>query len=391
MKRFEVTIGLLVFGLLYPYPTYADQVILDDLIVDGSACVGINCVNGESFGFDTIRIKEDNLRIRAQDTSRTLSFPTRDWQITFNDSSNGGANKFSIDDIDGGRTPFTIEANAPSHSLYVGNGGRIGFGTSTPVASAHFKFGNTPTVRLEQDGSEGFTPQTWDLAGNEANFFIRDATNGSNLVFRILPRAPANSLYIKDNGNIGFGTASPESSVHVLRTDGSAQLLIEETSSTASARTLLQMENNGSVRLSMVNTAMVAGVGTWNLDVRETGDFVISGVGTGGNELLIEENGDVTIRGSLTTAGNNYPDYVFEPEYDLMPLSELGKYIEAHEHLPGIPTDEDVKQNGGVNMSELQLKLLEKVEELTLYTINQEKRITALQQQLEVLHSASHN
>ncbi len=42
-------------------------------------------------------------------------------------------------------------------------------------------------------------------------------------------------------------------------------------------------------------------------------------------------------------------------------------------------------------MSELQLKLLEKVEELTLYTINQEKRITALQQQLEVLHSASHN
>ncbi|MDH3745967.1 MAG: hypothetical protein OES47_12775, partial [Acidobacteriota bacterium] len=76
----------------------ADQVILDDLIVDGSACIGQDCVNGESFGFDTIRIKENNLRIKAQDTSSSASFPTRDWQITFNDSSNGGQNKFSIDD-----------------------------------------------------------------------------------------------------------------------------------------------------------------------------------------------------------------------------------------------------------------------------------------------------
>ncbi|MCP5054538.1 MAG: hypothetical protein GY940_45640, partial [bacterium] len=158
-----------------------DQVILDDLIVDGSACIGQDCVNGESFGFDTIRLKENNLRIRAVDTSSTSSFPTNDWQITFNDSSNGGANKFSIDDIDGGRTPFTIEAGAPSHSLYVDDGGRIGLGTSTPVADIHVKSGNTPTLRLEQDGSSGFTPQTWDVAGNEANFFIRDATNGSTL------------------------------------------------------------------------------------------------------------------------------------------------------------------------------------------------------------------
>ena len=105
-----------------------DQVILDDLIVDGSACIGFDCVNGESFGFDTIRIKENNLRIRAMDTSSTASFPTNDWQITFNDSSNGGQNKFSIDDIDGGRTPFTIEAGAPSHSLYVDDGGRLGLG-----------------------------------------------------------------------------------------------------------------------------------------------------------------------------------------------------------------------------------------------------------------------
>jgi hypothetical protein len=197
-------------------PIAKDQVILDDLIVDGSICVGFDCVNGESFGFDTLRLKENNLRIRAVDTSNTASFPTRDWQITFNETSNGGANKFSIDDIDGGRTPFTIEAGAPSHSLYVDDGGRIGFGTSTPVVELHVKDGDTPTLRLEQDGSSGFTAQTWDLAGNETNFFIRDVTNGSTLPFRIRPGAPTSSIDVAGDGDVGIGTSSPKAPLHVL-------------------------------------------------------------------------------------------------------------------------------------------------------------------------------
>jgi hypothetical protein len=192
-----------------------DQVILDDLIVDGSICVGFDCINGESFGFDTLRLKENNLRIKFQDTSTSATFPSNDWQITANDSTNGGANKFSIDDIDGGRTPFTIEAGAPSNSLYVDDGGRLGFGTSTPVAQLHVKDGNTPTLRLEQDGSSGFTAQTWDIAGNEANFFIRDATNGSTLPFRIIPGAPSNSVYIDSIGRVGFGTNAPGFPLHI--------------------------------------------------------------------------------------------------------------------------------------------------------------------------------
>ena len=51
-------------------------------------------------------------------------------------------------------------------------------GTSTPVVELHIVNGDSPTVRLEQDGSSGFTPQTWDMAGNETNWFVRDATNG---------------------------------------------------------------------------------------------------------------------------------------------------------------------------------------------------------------------
>ncbi|MCP3958144.1 MAG: tail fiber domain-containing protein [bacterium] len=225
---FSIANGGLVDRNVVEGGTNKDQVILDDLIVDGSACVGMDCVNGESFGFDTLRLKENNLRVRAVDTSSTSSFPSRDWQITFNDSSNGGANKFSIDDIDGGRTPFTIEAGAPSHSLYVDDGGRIGFGTSTPVADLHVKSGNTPTLRLEQDGSSGFTAQTWDVAGNEAGFFIRDATNGSTLPFRIIPGADSQALVIGANGNVGIGAdTTPEEALEIRRTSGNARMILD--------------------------------------------------------------------------------------------------------------------------------------------------------------------
>ena len=211
-----------------------DQVILDDLIVDGSACIGQDCANGESFGFDTLRLKENNLRIKFQDTSNSGSFPSNDWQITANDSSNGGANKFSIDDIDGGRTPFTIEAGAPSNSLYVDDGGRVGFGTATPVVELHVKDGDTPTLRLEQDGSSGFTAQTWDVAGNETNFFVRDATNGSKIPFKIIPTAPTNSLYVAADGSIGLGTASPGFPVHLLTNSSTNAAIVAQRTSGAS-------------------------------------------------------------------------------------------------------------------------------------------------------------
>ncbi|OEG74519.1 hypothetical protein BEL05_18965 [Shewanella colwelliana] len=225
----KLTLAIAVLPLALSANLYADVVHLDDVIIDGSACIGQDCVNGESFGFDTIRLKENNLRIKFQDTSNSASFPSNDWQITANDSSNGGANKFSIDDIDGGRTPFTLEAGAPSHSLYVDDGGRIGLGTNAPVVNVHVKEGNTPTMRLEQDGSSGFTPQTWDVAGNETNFFVRDATNGSKLPFKIRPGAPTNSLYIDTDGDIGLGDATPDAALDIesgdlLLTDGQATI-----------------------------------------------------------------------------------------------------------------------------------------------------------------------
>jgi len=192
-----------------------DYIIGDELIVYYSTCIGNSCVNGESFGYDTLKLKENNLRIKFDDASTAGSYPNNDWQLTANDSTNGGANKFSIDDITHSKTPFTILANAPNNSIYVNSSGNFGLGTSSPVKDVHSVSGDTPTLRLEQNGSSGFAPQTWDIAGNETNFFIRDETNGSQLPFKISPGASSNSFVINSSGNIGLGTRLPSASLHI--------------------------------------------------------------------------------------------------------------------------------------------------------------------------------
>jgi hypothetical protein len=192
-----------------------DQVFFDDLIVFGSACVGQDCVNGENFGFDTGRYRENNLRIHFFDTSNSASFPTNDWRIVINDSSNGGANYFAVEDSDASRQVFRIEAGAQANAIYARNNS-VGLGTSSPIVELHITDGDSPTIRLEQDGSSGFTPQTWDVAGNESNFFVRDVTNGSSLAFRIKPGSGTDdALYIDSDGDIGMGTDSPKADLHI--------------------------------------------------------------------------------------------------------------------------------------------------------------------------------
>lgn len=187
-----------------------------DGIIRDSACIGRDCPDSPSFGSDTLRLQENNLRIHFEDTS-TGTFPANDWRLTANSSVNGEASYFSIDDATAGRSLLYLAAGAQANAIYA-TGNRVGFGTNQPATELHVVDGDSPTLRLAQDGSSGFTSQTWDLAGNETNFFVRDATNGSTLPFRIRGGAPTSALDIEASGRIGMGTASPSAAVHVRRT-----------------------------------------------------------------------------------------------------------------------------------------------------------------------------
>lgn len=209
-------LAVLQAGLLLGSPgARADQVILDDLIVDGSECVGFDCVNGESFGFDTLRLKENNLRIRFQDTSSSASFPTNDWMIVINDSANGGANRFSIEDPDGAVTPFTILAGAKDDALHVSDRG-LGLGTNLPGRAIHVVVGDTPALRLDQSTALGWPAQVWDVGGNEAFFFVRDG-NGNTTPLRILPGSDDATLVINPGGGVTVSGALTQGSSRAIK------------------------------------------------------------------------------------------------------------------------------------------------------------------------------
>ena len=208
-----------------------DVVHADDVIITGSLCVGFDCLTdgSENFGFDTLKLKENNLRLFFDDTSNTAAFPANDWRIIANDSNSGGGNYLAIEDSTSAKTPFKIEAGARTSALYVNSSGRVGLGTSTPSVNLHIVNGDTPTTRLDQNSSSGWTPQVWDLAGNESNFFIRDVTGGSKLPFRIQPGTPSNTLALKSDGKVGIGTWSPGYPMELAATGQNASFVCNRT------------------------------------------------------------------------------------------------------------------------------------------------------------------
>lgn len=322
------------------------QVFVTDLVVQGSTCTGFDCVNGESFGFDTFRMKENNLRIHFNDTSNSGSFPTADWRIVANDTSNGGANYLAFEDSDSGTYPFRVLQGAGNHALYVDAQGDVGLNTSNPIVELHIADGDTPTMRLEQTGASGWTPQTWDVAGNETNFFIRDVTNGSELPFKIRPGADDNSIYIDTDSQVGIGTSSVNARFHIrtsaneplmrienvrtgvvngnanplyitsesligigtdapeddfhLKTEG-AHAIYEDSTGTLADRNVFTLRNFGGSRLEINNTNLSK---TWQISNPNNRDFLqFTFIGSGVAEMSIDENGDLEIARNIQAGG----------------------------------------------------------------------------------------
>ena len=202
----------------------ADQVISQDLIVTGRLCSGGGCANGEPFNASSLRLKGDDLRLDFLDTS-VSSRPHRDWRIEANAPAAGGAWYLAFKDLGeeatgvaGGTPILQLFAGAPANSLVVRANGRVGMGTASPGKDLHIVNGSSPTIRLHQNTSESRALRVWDIGGNELGFFVNDVVGATTkTVLGLAAGAPAGSLLVAPNGNVGIGVA-PTARLHTLGT-----------------------------------------------------------------------------------------------------------------------------------------------------------------------------
>jgi hypothetical protein len=349
---------------LAPSVTQADQVVNDDLIVTRSGCVGVACANGEDFQSGTVELKLKSTRptLYFEDTSTNVGV-TRDWWIETL------SNDLRVTDEDFDRFIFSDE-------------GFFGVGGISPATELHVVGGDTPTLRLEQDTSEGNRFFRWDIAGNEANFFVRD-TGAGTLPFRIKPAAPTNSFYIREDGDIGMGTAKPAGKLHIRANQprNVPNLVLDSPNNSGRAEIWFQdgrtQVDNDALRLQL------------------NGDnFNISFNGTGGTELRVAKSGDVSVmrgdllvpNGGVTVGGQglNVPDYVFAPDYELMPLDEVADFVAEHSHLPHVPSASEVRE-GGLDMVQMQLAMLRTIEEQMLHILSLEAELNVLRDEVKAL------
>ncbi|MFC1226709.1 hypothetical protein ACFE6N_23095 [Pedobacter sp. BG31] len=228
---------------------------------------------------------------------------------------------------------------------------------------------------------------------------------------------------ISDNGNVGIGSTSP-----MAKLDVAGNMLLQSALNNSSPRPSLSTQplsgeirsysqsgyayNDGLLRLSAGAGTTPAIMSYIDISSYSTIPDMDQNIvfGTAGQEKMrIHKNGNIGIGTAnptdmLTVAGkigareikvstNAGADFVFEPGYKLADLSEVECFVKANKHLPEIPAAKEMIENG-VSLGELNIKLLQKVEELTLYLIEQDKKIDALIKRVDLLEtnkSKKHN
>jgi hypothetical protein len=202
-------------------------------------------------------------------------------------------------------------------------------------------------------------------------------------------------------GNIGFGTQEPTQAIDVERIAAPARFqLTAYTDEATEAPQYIQRRARGNknfpgaiqsgdnlglfsfrghngTQMTGSRVAITAqAAGNWSAGSNPTRlTFGTTPVGSTVVQTVMEitSQGTVKINGSTL----NVPDYVFEDDYALLPLDELQTFISANGHLPGIAAADEVNTNG-LDVAGTQMGLLEKVEELTLYTLQQHEQLKQL-------------
>ncbi|WP_418498948.1 hypothetical protein [Flagellimonas sp.] len=266
--------------------------------------------------------------------------------------------------------------------------GNTGIGTTNPnqklevnaIGSTHALFKGSfsgiqgiQVERMSGDNIRLVTNYAGFGGGLESTSKLRFAVDGNDV------NSP--SMIINELGRVGIGTTSPEA---LLDVEGSLSIL------NGAERLLWSSKHVGASdhRSYLAPRMNDDSAWDWNQEFGYhffhrawyfNGDV---GIGTATPDAKLAVKGNIhaeEVKVDLSVPG---PDYVFKEGYDLKSLEEVQNHIKEHGHLPNIPSAKEMEANG-IQLGEMNMKLLEKIEELTLYTLSQEKKLIKVNEKME--------
>jgi hypothetical protein len=265
----------------------------------------------------------------------------------------------------------------------------IGVGTTTPadkltVQTATYNFGLSHTDGTVTVGTYIGYGMGW--LGTKSNHPLAFFTNNSN-----------QQMTITTNGNVGIGTITPDYrlnvSSNIVQSNTNTDLL------KLTGQNPVMVFSNGTTDFGYIKAwtyqpyapftnGLLIGSSPGNPIFFSTNNYSLSmivadngnvGIGTANPTYKLSVNDNIHSKEVVVETG--WADYVFNNNYQLKPLQEVEKFIEENKHLSGIPSAEEIEKNG-LQLGDTQKKMMEKIEELTLYVIELNKQVKELQNKI---------
>lgn len=320
---------------------------------------------------------------------------------------NGGDIRIGPNTAGNASTLFFIGGVNPTEIMRINYDGNVGIGTIVPTAkldvssnaiAATFKSTtNSVPVTIINTGT---TVSTIGFKGSNSltQYNVRVGADGNDFTAYT---ANAERMRINSSGNVGIGTANPLAKLEVYNgnilvrnaanVDNESTIMIAHSIKYAdrdtfgtSLRTITQSSGTNAYGMQFFTQESYLTGQTEKLRILGNGNV---GIGVMSPTNKLDVNGTIHSK-EVKVDMSGWSDFVFKKEYKLPSLQQVEKYIAEKGHLENIPNQEEVIKNG-INLGEMDAKLLQKIEELTLYSIQQQKEIEVLKSKLSLLDDLS--
>jgi hypothetical protein len=270
-----------------------------------------------------------------------------------------------------GGSPFISE------KMRINPDGKIGIGTLTPPLQTSIQAlrsgGNnsvTPLISLQDDRSDRYSSinivrgvGSYDLGMSFSTVY---QTGGSSII--------SEKIRINPDGKIGIGTMNPTAKLETY--NGTSGITSFKTIG-VNGHLFIDNEGSGENYYDASNFQEFQMGGLPKMRINANGNV---GIGTVSPDEKLTVNGNIHAKEIRIDTSISVPDYVFANDYKLNTLQEIEAYIKQNSHLPEIPSAKEIEKNG-LMLAEMNMAILKKVEEMTLYIIEQNKRIEKLEKE----------